>query len=395
LHACLELALQKQPAVAARRASLAAAEDAQHGLDALGFPAGLVRELPIRKQQSELGVTAAVAGLDAAERETIYDVTRTYFTVQYARAQEKVTEGVVARLKATQGAAATMLKAGAGDVTSSSVDRASVYLDLADIKRIQAAEGVKRARAALREAIGLAPCEEITPPEEALPEPDVRPCKEKLIEAALARSGEIIQAHVFATVAALEVDAQRCNTHQRVDTFAIGADIHSRPIEQGVHNHEYRPGALAPNMPAVLVGPQCERVARASDLSARAAAVLDKTRNLIVLETEDAFYRWEEASLKAAKAKRAADNGKQLADSLNKDFTAGLKVKLEDVINAHVLAAQAQSQYNEFLYDEVLALLDLERSTAGAFCAGLATPIMAPAHPVTRNSEAPATPDTK
>ena len=45
--------------------------------------------------------------------------------------------------------------------------------------------------------------------------------------------------------------------------------------------------------------------------------------------------------------------------------------------HAHVLASQARSQYNEFLYNEILALADLERSTAGGFCAGLVKPAAA------------------
>jgi outer membrane protein TolC len=375
------LALQKQPAVAARRAALASAEDALHGLEALAFPATLVRELPIRKKQAELGVSAAAANLDQAERETIYAVTRTYFTVQYAREQERVARGVVARLKATNETAARMLKEGARDISDADVNRSTVYLNLAETKRIQATQGIKRALAALREAIGLERCTEVQTPDEPLPHPDVKPCLNLLIDAALLRRGEIIQGSIFATVSALEVDAQRGNTHQRVDTFASGADIHSQVVPAGEHNHDYRPAALAPNMPVMLVGPQCERVARASDLSAHADAALEKTRNLIVLETEDAFLRWEEASQKAQKANHATMTGKQLADGLAKDFTAGLKVKVEEVINAHVLASQAQSQYNEFLYDEILALVDLERITAGAFCAGLTTPVLAPARP--------------
>ena len=40
-------------------------------------------------------------------------------------------------------------------------------------------------------------------------------------------------------------------------------------------------------------------------------------------------------------------------------------------MSARVLAAQARSQYNEFLYRQILALADLERVTAGGFCPGL------------------------
>lgn len=62
-----------------------------------------------------------------------------------------------------------------------------------------------------------------------------------------------------------------------------------------------------------------------------------------------------------------------MAGNLSKDLAGGQRVKLEDVINAHVLASQARSQYDEYLYDQILALADLQRITAGGFCAGLVT----------------------
>jgi outer membrane protein TolC len=371
LEEYLALAHQKQPALAALRARLAAAQDGQRGLDALGFPLCLARELPYRKQQAALGVSAAAADLEQGERETVYAVTRTYYTVVYARAQEKVAHGVVERLKATNGIAARMLKEGARDATESDVDRSSTYMDLADVKRIQASVGIDRALAALREAIGLGPCADVQVLEDTLPQPEARPCRDEVIAGALAHRGEIIMTESFAAVAALEVDAQRTSQHQRMETFATGADIHVRTPPQGVHNHDYRPGGIAPEMPITLVGPTCERVAHATSLSAEAAAVAEKARILVVLEVEDAFRRWEEATLKVEKARSAATSGKKMADNLGKDLAAGLKVKIDDVLNAHVVASQAQSQVNEFTYDQILALADLERATGGAFCAGL------------------------
>ena len=70
-------------------------------------------------------------------------------------------------------------------------------------------------------------------------------------------------------------------------------------------------------------------------------------------------------------AREAAEAGDKLADDVNRDFTAGLRVKVEDVVNGRVLASQARSQYNEFLYRQILALADLERITGGAFSAHL------------------------
>jgi hypothetical protein len=98
---------------------------------------------------------------------------------------------------------------------------------------------------------------------------------------------------------------------------------------------------------------------------------VETTRNLIALEAEDGFLRWEEETNKASQAREAVNAGDKLADNLRKDFTSGQKVRVEDVVTAQVMASQARSQYNEFLYRQILALADLERVTAGGFCAGL------------------------
>src|SRR6185369_8502546 len=107
--------------------------------------------------------------------------------------------------------------------------------------------------------------------------------------------------------------------------------------------------------------------------------VVNQTRNLITLEAEEAFLRWDEATQQLVPAREAATAGKKLADDQKKDFTSGAKVRVEEVVNAQVLASQAQAQYNEFLYHQILALADLERVTAGAFCAHLAeVPVSTP-----------------
>src|SRR5207245_1500308 len=121
-------------------------------------------------------VTAAAAGVDQAERETTYAVTRTYFTVLYAREQEKLARKVVERLTATRKVAKQQLDAGAREVTDADVRRTTVYLQLARTKQIQAAQGAKRARAALKEAIGLGPDGCLDVPQADLPVPQVRPC---------------------------------------------------------------------------------------------------------------------------------------------------------------------------------------------------------------------------
>ncbi len=379
LEDCLSLASQKQPALIAYRASLVGSQFGQQAMNTLRFPADLLGEIPFRQKQAALGVSVASAGLDEAQRQTTYAVTRTYFTVLYAREQDRVARSVVERLKATQDLAARMLKDGARDVSESDVNRSSVYLELAETRRIEASQGVERALSALREAIGLEPEAEFGVANQALSQPTAKPNRKEIIAAALANRGHLIQANDLAEMACLEVGAQRSGVRQRMETFASMGDIHSEPIPQGVQNNEYSPGAVPPQMPTILAGKQLERVAMASALKDRADAVAVKARNLIALEADDAFHRWEEASQKAAAAQRAATTAEKLAGNTSKDFTAGLKVKVEDVINAHVLASQARSQYNQFLYQSIIALADLERITAGVFSAGLTK---APAFPV-------------
>jgi outer membrane protein TolC len=371
LAECLHLGLQRQPRVEAQRASLAAAEDGQRALEALRVPACLDPELPVRRRQAALGVAATAAGVAQAERDAIYAVTRTYFTVLYTREQERLAGGVVERLSATHDAARRSLESGVRDITSTDVKRTLVYLRLAQTRRTQATQGVKRALAALKEAVGVGPGVSLDVPAGRLPEPEAQPRREEILAAALARRGDLIQASIFAQVACLEVEAQGTSLALRMETFAGGADIHSHPVRPEVRNNEYRPGAVPPEMPSLLAGARPERKRHALSLSGRAQAVVEVVRNLITLEVEDAFLRWEEAATEARQAREAAEAGDQLAADLNRDFTAGLKVKVEDVVNAQVLASQARSQYNEYLYRQILALADLERVSAGAFSAGL------------------------
>jgi outer membrane protein TolC len=372
----LHLALERHPRIAAARASLASAEDNSRALDALRVPTFLDRELPVRRRQAALGVSAASAGVEQAEHEVAYAVTRTYFTVLFAREQERVARGVVDRLTAVYEAAQKQLDAGAKDVTATDVNRTQVYLRLARTRRTQAEQGVQRALAGLREAVGLGPDVRLDVPGDRLPEPKARPGRDEVVGLALDRRAELVQANLFVELVCLEVEAQGTSLLKRMQTFAAVGDIHSRQVPQEVRNNEYRPGAVPPEMPTLLAGSRDERVQRAEDLRVRATAVVEVTRNLIVLEAEDAFLRWEEASRQVPQARRAAEAGDQLADDLTKDFTSGAKVRVEDVVNARVLASQARAQYNEFLYREILALADLERVTAGGFCARLteATP---------------------
>src|SRR5205823_3930655 len=104
--------------VAAWRASLAAARDGYRALDELRVPELLAPELPVRRRQAALGLSAASAALDQAEREAAYAVTRAWFSVLFALEQQRVAQSVVDRLTATHDAAKKQLEGGARDVSA-------------------------------------------------------------------------------------------------------------------------------------------------------------------------------------------------------------------------------------------------------------------------------------
>src|SRR5262249_37679528 len=324
---CIHIALDRQPALAAQRASLAAAEDNQRAVENIRIPTLIARELPYRRHQAALGVQAAAAGLQQAEHDTVYAVTRTYFTVLYARSQERVAQITVDRLKALYESAKRQLEAGARDVDQNTVDRITIYLRLAESKQIQAAEGVSRALAALREAIGVGPNCDLQGIGD-MPQPSVQVSKQDIVCQALARRGELVQVGSLADITGIEVDAQGTSCRTRMSTFASAGDIHAREVPPGLSDGEYRPGAIAPEMPTTLAGSRSARMDRARSLSARAFAVVDKTRNLITLEAEDAFLKWQEASRKLSVANQGADAADKLAENLTKDYSAGQKVKV-------------------------------------------------------------------
>ncbi len=301
LAECIALAMERQPALAAHRSSLAAAHNAHQALERLRIPTFIARDLPIRRQQACLGISVAAAALEQAEYDTVYAVERLYFSVIFAREQEKVAKETVERLQLTQDTVKRHKGAGK-DVTEDDLTKVTVYTRLAESKHVQATEGVNRSLAALREAIGIGPdcCLQI--PLDTLPDPQWQICRDDIIGWALSRRGELTQVGLAVEITGLEVDAQGTTHRTRKETFAAAGDIHSRQIPQGVANGEYRPGAIPPEMPTLLAGHKSQRKERARSFAARASAVADKTRNLIALEAEDAFLKWQEASRKVAGA---------------------------------------------------------------------------------------------
>jgi outer membrane protein TolC len=375
---CIHVAFERQPALTAARHSVAAKQAASNGLNRFNINYLFAPDISYRRQQSCKGVSAAQAELMQAEIDTNYAVTRTYFTAIYARLQYDVTAEILTKLELDRADLKRSIDAGAKDYNSSMLDRLDIGINLAKARQLEADAGMNRALAALREAMGIGlECSSFQLADLSLPDPKINVDRCDIVNMALARRGELMQVLIAADIFHLEVDAQgRFCFRTLVRTFANAGDIHSQPVPPGIRNGDYRPGAIGFEMPVNLAGPRNSRVEQACQYSGRADAVVAKTKELIALEAEDGFAKWNEAVRKSGFTKDATDKAQRYIRQLEEDRAGGAKILPEDMTTSRILAATAAAAKNEAMYQQVLALANLERITAGGFSAGFS-----PTHP--------------
>lgn len=377
LEECVALSFERQPAIAAARASLSAAISGQQALCNLPrFANLLAHDLQVRRQQAAAGVNIAQAALLQAEWETRYAVTRNFYTVQFVHLQLAVIADSLKTLEKGRADAKNVLKIGDPNarITSADVDAIEVQIELLQTKNDEASVGMQKAVSALREAIGLNPDCPLRIAAEPLPQVVEGLCKEDLIALALSRRGEVVQAHFANRLTEMEIWAQERLRGLQQKTFAAGADVHARPVPQGIFNKEYRPGAIGIEMPPFLVGRKCDRVQRAGDLNQRAIAVVEKTTNLVALEVDYYYLNWIEARKKSERLARALPQSRRVAESAEKRLTQG-KLSGRDYLEGVTLPQKVRAQLNEALYLHALAVAALERATAGGYRIPHAAPV--------------------
>jgi hypothetical protein len=369
---CLRIAHERRATLLATRADLALALDQLHALESLGPAADLVRrDLHVRIQQSRIGVDIARTNLEAAEREASNLVARFYYTVQYARMQLHEAEAAIRDLEAYRESIRTALKLKKADWGEVAEDLVTLTLQTVLTGRNRAEKGLAEAQAALLETMGLAPPTCLIIAEEPLPEPNVAVCREEILSLTLARNALLRQAELAEQIVHLEIDAQAAICLPgSVPTFASGSDIHAVPITAGSHGDHYRPRPLALEMPNSLAGPRDCRVQCARDLDARADAMVLKTHNLLALDAEITYQTWREATLNLAQRREALAVGERVIQRFQKAILGGEAV-IELLANHNVLAHKIQADYNELLWQQIMALLQQERVTADGFRSGL------------------------
>jgi outer membrane protein TolC len=351
----------------------------------LGKMASLLRhDLYVRQRQAALGVVAAEARLRQAEVETLYSVTRLYWTAVYATNQLSLVETALSKKEGAADSLYTLRKN--LETLRRKRQKEDVWLreqfssitTVAEGRKVEAEQGVQRALAALREAIGLEPGCPLAVKDKELPEPPAADVtRAQIVTLALEHRAEIAQAGTAAEVAGLEVEAQYLIKGARAETFATGSDLHAQPLPAASFGEDYRPAAVGVEMPATLVGPPCQRTEQARLLHERTLAVVAKTRGLVALEAEDAYLRWVESRDRLPSFKQAQEEADRALKSLlltiegenGKDTEPrASKATLSDVLIASVRRIMTRVEYDQARLRLVLNFAALERVTGGGFC---------------------------
>jgi outer membrane protein TolC len=375
LAALEALAAEKQPAIAAARASMTAAVARKQALDNLCVPTFLQRDLPTRRKQANVGLAAAQAGVALAENDTRFAVQYAYVSFLYASAQNRLADDILGNLdRLHRTLASKELSPPTSPVLLARIEALQL---LASGRQAEATVGVDRALSSLREAVGVDGCWLLPLDRGGLLAPAATPDCKTVVGLALSRRPEITQASVIAEVTDLEVCAQAARRLSlTVWTYAAGSDLHANPLPTPVFGPNYRPGAVGPEMPVTINGKRSDRVGQAQIYQGRAYNVLEKTQGLIRLETEQAFLRWKEATARVARFQQGVV--KAQAAFPDNAPPPQRPEPLTTYLDTARLLTDLRVELNRARYDQLLALVALERATAGGFCAGLENAPVAP-----------------
>jgi hypothetical protein len=119
-------------------------------------------------------------------------------------------------------------------------------------------------------------------------------------------------------------------------------------------------------MPTQLVGRRETRKATAEIYASRAEAAAAQTRSLVGLEAENAYWKYVEASRNVTVMRRAATKVRELnAREREAAGVAKNREQREEALQNELAASLALKTLNDALYDQIVALANLERTTAG------------------------------
>jgi len=378
LAEALELMNTNHPRIHAAEASLRGSEAGARGVQNLPLFAKLSPDMKYRRQQSQLGIEVADAGLRQEIRDTSYGVARGYYLVIYSKQQRDLTEQMLDILGKNMKALELKLALKKTPEDEIKLQKLKLGHVEAKHKNALAVTGYERAKALLREEVGgrnkiglIEPMESEFPSYSliGLLTPEFI---EEIIEKTAEVREEVIKSSKASQILALEVNAQRsARFNPKFRTFASGSDLHYIPIGVQGRGDNFTPEAITIEMPSSLVGKKNDRVARAQAFADRGAAVEESTKNLIRLEVRNAFQLLLETRISYNELKKVEPELKKIITELH---DSSFKFLNPDNAELFEKAGNMLGNYNRAKFTTMDNLADLERITSGNFSVGLTCP---------------------
>ena len=368
LHECVAVGLARRPAIRAAESSYQSALLNYRGINNLPLIASLTKpELSVRKEQLLKSILLSEAGVEKARQETVYDVTRVYYTYVYARQQERTASDVIGRLEQFSKVVETFLKskpndpkAKANQITLNNIQNT---ISEARISALRAELGRRQALIGLMEAMGGDFDRDFAPRDQTLPVVVDVVSRSQVIDLAMSRRPELVMAAAGSEAFRLEICAQMKSRGLQGTTLGAGRDIHTQQIPIPVRDADYKPGGINPEMPTLIAGKKDDRVARATELSHRADASAEQVAILLRVEAEVAFITWDVATRRMAEVKKRSDGLRKISEETR--MAAMFQMETETILINETAAGRALAEYTEATFEHLKTLMTLERVTGG------------------------------
>lgn len=331
---------------------------ASHGYNLSLQQAVYQKEYWVQLAQADSRIAEADANLAGARQGLVLRVAEAYFnllkardTLEFAQAEKKAIDQ---QLRQTE----QRFEVGLTAITD--VKEAQSRYDLAVAQEIDAENGVRNAREALREITGAAPTAPAPLSEEmplVTPEPaDI----DQWVETSLEQNPQILAASSATRTARKEIDRREAERLPGVNLVAQHQYMDATDARYGSETSD-NTLSLQLDFPFYQGGRITSRSREAASLYGQAQEQLEQQRRAAIRETRSAYLNVQSGISRVKALKQSLVSSETALEATEAGFEVGTRTAV-DVLNSQQELFRARRDYSGARYDYLIATLRLKRS---------------------------------
>lgn len=323
-----------------------------------------------RYQQAGLGIQAASADLAKSKQQTVFDVTRAYLGVQFARESIAVVENAIGQFRAIESLIKALLDEGDEHVTVVDLHRAGTIRLLAESEKVGLQRAADLAHEALRQAMGIEYTAEFDIADSRLIAHRRELELPAVLDEAMIRRPELAKARIGVQVAELERKLATANYLPDVALFGRFGTIDDDGGFVNPNDPEEWAVGVTLGVPLYAGGRRSAQKRQAQFGQARARYLRQLARQLITLQVQKTYLEYLEMSERLRLAETAVDQAEGTIEGLRNQFLGdqiddeAMPDYFEDLIMARVLHTLARMRYYDIVYRYDLSLARIRLVTA-------------------------------